>query len=328
MLAPFLRVDSEDADRSLVDVRQALWRHRGTGFDLSVGVGRVFWGATESVHLVDIVNQTDLAADFDGEQKLGQPMLALSTAVASGTLEIFVLPGARPRTFAGKNGRPRFGLPIDADPHYHAGAGRLAVAYALRLQQTLASTDVGISLFHGTTREPTLTVAASGDRLIAGYAPITQLGIDLQHARGNWLLKAEGIVRSGHAHTFGAGVVGFEYTLALPFAPRLDTALLAEYAHDGRDANPARAPYTVADDDVFAGLRVGLNDLADSQAQIGALVDRETGGTAIALDAQRRLGAEWTLVLSGQWFVNIDASDPLSTFRDDDHVTLRLERHF
>ena len=40
-----------------------------------VGVGKVFWGVTESQHLVDIINQTDLVENIDTEDKLGQPML-------------------------------------------------------------------------------------------------------------------------------------------------------------------------------------------------------------------------------------------------------------
>ncbi|MDD7885073.1 hypothetical protein [Flavivirga sp. 57AJ16] len=33
---------------------------------------------TESNHLVDIINQTDAVETFDGEEKLGQPMVQLS----------------------------------------------------------------------------------------------------------------------------------------------------------------------------------------------------------------------------------------------------------
>lgn len=33
---------------------------------LLVDANTVFWGVTESVHLVDVINQTDLAGDIDG----------------------------------------------------------------------------------------------------------------------------------------------------------------------------------------------------------------------------------------------------------------------
>jgi len=46
---------------------------------LLVGINSVFWRVVESNHLVDILNQTDLIEDIDGEEKLGQPMISLST---------------------------------------------------------------------------------------------------------------------------------------------------------------------------------------------------------------------------------------------------------
>ena len=73
-LTPMLRLDAHDASRTHFDLREAsaLWLR--DGWTLILGVGKVFWGTTESVHLVDIVNQTDGVEDIDGEDKLGQPM--------------------------------------------------------------------------------------------------------------------------------------------------------------------------------------------------------------------------------------------------------------
>ena len=76
-LIPFLRWDEVDSERSLVDLQEAYWALEGDEFELLVGANTVFWGVTESVHLVDIINQTDAAGDIDGEDKLGQPMVNL-----------------------------------------------------------------------------------------------------------------------------------------------------------------------------------------------------------------------------------------------------------
>ncbi|HSM30952.1 MAG TPA: hypothetical protein VK854_09645, partial [Woeseiaceae bacterium] len=77
-IVPYLRRDSADEERNLFDLPEAYWAHEGDAFELLAGVNTVFWGVTESVHLVDIVNQTDAAGDIDGEDKLGQPMLNLA----------------------------------------------------------------------------------------------------------------------------------------------------------------------------------------------------------------------------------------------------------
>ena len=70
-IVPTLRYDANDDERSLADLKEAYWAQEGDGRELLAGVNTVFWGVTESVHLVDIVNQTDAVADIDGEDKLG-----------------------------------------------------------------------------------------------------------------------------------------------------------------------------------------------------------------------------------------------------------------
>ena len=39
------------------------------------------------------------------------------------------------------------------------------------------------------------------------------------------------------------------------------------------------------------GARLALNDVQDTQALVGAIVDREDGSTALSVEAERRLGA-------------------------------------
>lgn len=68
----------------------ALWAARltlGDGWEPRIGVDKVFWGVTESVHLVDIVDQTDLVENPDGEDKLSQPMVYLSLPRDRGMLD-------------------------------------------------------------------------------------------------------------------------------------------------------------------------------------------------------------------------------------------------
>ena len=79
--APFFRYDNTDSRRTHADLREAyllLFGEIGEGeWELRVGVDQVFWGVTESQHLVDIVNQVDFVEHPAGEAKLGQPMVQL-----------------------------------------------------------------------------------------------------------------------------------------------------------------------------------------------------------------------------------------------------------
>jgi hypothetical protein len=42
--APFARIDSNDGDRSHIDLREAYWRHADRDWELLIGINKVFWG--------------------------------------------------------------------------------------------------------------------------------------------------------------------------------------------------------------------------------------------------------------------------------------------
>jgi hypothetical protein len=102
---PYALLDQYDSNRTHADIRELSWDHAAYDWELRAGISKVFWGVTESVHLVDIINQTDLVVNLDGEDKLGQPMLKLSLIRDWGVVDLFLLPAFRERTFPGKAGR-------------------------------------------------------------------------------------------------------------------------------------------------------------------------------------------------------------------------------
>jgi hypothetical protein len=328
-VVPFARLDAHDRNRTHGDLREANWLHIGDRWDLVTGIGKVFWGVAESRHLVDIVNQTDLVEDIDGEDKLGQPMINLNLDRDWGTLSMFVLPGFRERTFPDDDARLSGPLPIDTDnATYDSGAGDKHVDLALRWSHVVADWDIGLSHFHGTSREPRLLpgLDPGGQPVLTPhYDLIDQTGLDVQLTTGAWLWKLEAIMRSGQGDRFFATVGGFEYTFYQVAGGNADVGVLAEYLYDGRDVT---APATLADDDVFIGTRLSLNDPQDSTLLAGAIVDRSTRATAVLVEAERRLGDNWKLELEGRLFFAVPVGDALFGIRDDDHVTLRLTRYF
>ncbi len=108
---PFYRWDDRDDYRTHFDIRELVWRsshnNQDKPWNLRVGIDKVFWGVTESHHLVDIVNQTDEVEDPKMEQKLGQPMIRTTTGTAWGVIDLFALPYFRERTFSGPEWRLR-----------------------------------------------------------------------------------------------------------------------------------------------------------------------------------------------------------------------------
>ncbi len=325
-VVPFLRVDNLDDERTHFDVREAYWRDIRDSWEITAGVNRVFWGVTESRHLVDVVNQTDLVEDVDGEDKLGQPMIQLATDRSWGRLEAFALVGFRERTFSGLDGRLRTPLPVDGDAAmFGPGAGRGRIDGALRWSHYLGDWDVGAHWFHGTGRAPSLIPDPDGGRMVPLYEAIDQAGVDVQYTRGAWLWKLEAIARAGQGSTFAAAVAGFEYTLYQVGRTAADVGLLAEILRDGRDPT---APPTIYDDDLFVGSRLAFNDAFDTQVLGGAIVDRRDRSVAAFLEAERRVGERFTLELEARWFLNVAPTNALATLERDSHVTLRVSRYF
>ncbi len=325
-LIPYFRWDGVDSERTVADLREAYWALEGDDYELLVGANTVFWGVTESVHLVDIINQTDFASDVDGEDKLGQPMVSLALQRDWGELSVFVLPLFRERTFAGVNGRFRPPLPVDTDrPLFESGDRENHVDLALRYSHYFGDVDVGVSAFSGTSREPRFVPSGDGLTLLPVYDQIDQLGVDLQYTREAWLWKLEAIVRDGSDHTFAAAVAGFEYTMYQVRESAADIGLLVEYQNDGRNENE---PATIADNDIFVGTRLALNDVQDTAILAGVSYDFDTGETFVNLEAERRFGENWFGELRLRVFSGADVSDATYWLRNDDYVQLSISRYF
>ncbi len=324
----FLRLDAADEQRSKVDIRELTYQQAWSAFELRVGIGRVFWGVTESQHLVDIVNQTDLVENFDREEKLGQPMVNVSLVQNWGTIGVFVLPGFREQTFSGEQGRLRFPTLVSQDSAvYESSARRKHIDLAARYSHFIGAWDIGLSQFYGTSRDPRLVPGTDGAGnvvLIPQYDLIYQTGLDLQMTSGGWLLKFEGITRSGQGERYFAATGGFEYTFVGVFGSPADVGVLAEYLWDDRGR---RAP-TAFQDDVFFGTRITLNDIQSSELLAGTFIDPANGSTLFRLEAARRLGSSWRLEVEGTAFVGIEDSDPLFGIRRDHDIRLILEKHF
>ena len=327
LFTPFLRADTADGRRTHFDVRELLYQRVFDSAELRVGIGRVFWGVAESRHLVDVVNQTDLVENVDLEDKLGQPLVNLALVRDWGTLDFFVLPGFRERTFPGRRGRLRSEPFVDTDrTGYESGAGRRRIDYALRWSHVIGDFDVGVAHFHGTSRDPRLLpVPAAGETVLAPrYDVVRRTSLDLQATGGAWLWKIEALHESGREAAWVAWVAGFEYTRFGIGGSVMDLGLLAEHLFDGRGGG-APQPF---ENDAFAGLRLALNDEAGTEALAGIIRDVEGDATAVNLEASRRVGEHWKVEIEARAWTGIDRGDPFFALRRDDYVQFTLSRFF
>ena len=323
VFSPYLRADSPAGGRAHADLREAYWLHQGDGWSLTAGIDKVFWGVAESRNLVDIVNQDDLRENPGAGAKLGQPMLNLSLYSDWGSFAFYVLPLFRPRDYRDFGARLTGPLPI-GDPVYTSPGGRNNVDFALRWSQNLGSWDLGLSYFRGTGREPRLVL--SGPVLVPNYDRIDQIGLDVQFTSGAWAWKLEAIERGGQGPRFRAATGGFEWTLSGLGGSAVDLGLIAEWNYDGRD--PALAPASWYDNDLFLGGRLALNDFSDTSLLIGALIDRDTDARIALIEGRRRIGENMMLKIDGAWFSGGAASDPISLIGRDDFLQASLSWFF
>ena len=316
----FTRFDSEDDERTHSDIRELFYARSWDSLTLTAGINKVFWGVTESVHLVDIINQTDLVEDIDQEDKLGQPMIQLSSQKDWGRVEAFVLPYFRKRTFTSEDGRFYLGLPVDDDAAFQSDDDEQHLDWALRYSHFIGDIDIGMHLFDGTNREPQLRLMSNGS-LRPFYEQIQQFGLDAQYTYDAWLLKLETIYRASDFDEFAAAVAGLEYTLFQVADSTMDLGLLLEYQYDDRDQN---VTFSFADNDFFLAARLGLNDIQDTSVLAGVVIDADTSSQFFNVEAERRLGNRFVAELRARFLTNADQGDADFIFSQDDYVQVTL----
>ncbi len=331
---PFARVSQYDSKRTHVDIRELNFGMVEDNWELTAGISKVFWGMTESQHLVDIINQDDLVENTDGEDKLGQPMLNLTLVSDYGNLDLFVLPGFRTRTFAGPEGRPRFGFQLvdQNNPEYESGAEEKHIDLAARWFQMIGDWEVAVSQFRGTSREPGFMLKSPGapgsPQLVPFYSQINHTGLEIQGVFGAWLWKFEGIRVNGFkergvkSRSYFASDFGFEYTFVLENG--FEIGALMEYNWDqrGRDA------FTQFQNDVLVGTRLTFNDVQSTQILAGVMIDAGSAGRSYNVEAERRIGDNWKLSLEARGVFHVKPGDFLYQFRRDNSLRINLARYF
>lgn len=345
-VTPFLRYDAGDPERTYADFREAyllMYGDIGNGeWELRLGIDRVFWGVAEMRSLVDIINQTDVAEHPNEKMKMGQPMAHLTWSGEWGALELFAMTWHRARTYQGRHGRQRYEFIVDQDMiSYESGAEKWHVDLASRYSGLFGPLEIGLSLFNGTNREPTLLPifldSGSVRALAPYYEKIRQFGVDAQLIRGSLLLKLEAIYRAGAKNSrfierlntleeedFAAFILGSEYTFYSIWGSNSDLILFAEWAYDGRGQWATNA----LENDLFVAARLGLNDPQGTEFVISLLGSLDKSSRIIAGEFKRRLSDSWLLHIETSAFLDIDEDDFIYYVRRDSYIKVNLAYNF
>ena len=343
-LTPFLRYDAGDPDRTYADFREAyLLMYGDVGDDeweLRLGIDRVFWGVVELRSLVDIINQTDVIEHPNEKIKMGQPMAHFTWSGDWGVLELFAMTWHRARTYPGRHGRQRYEFIVDQDMiSYESGAKKWHIDFASRYSGFFGPLDIGLSLFNGTNREPTLLPRSVDSELVLApyYEKIRQFGVDAQLTKGSLLLKLEAIYRAGAKNSrfiqhlnnleeenYTAFILGSEYTFYSIWGSNSDLVLFAEWAYDGR----GRWATNAFANDLFLAARLGLNDPQSTEFVVSVLGSLDNSSRVVAGEFKRRLSDSWFLHVETSAFLDIDEDDFIYYVRRDSYIKVNLAYSF
>jgi len=327
-IEPFIRLDENDSERSHFDIRELMFYSNHDSWEIKAGIGKVFWGVTESQHLVDIVNQTDLIESLDAEEKLGQPMINVSFIRDWGSTDVFILPGFRTRTFPGKEGRLRTDPYISNNQEVYASSKEEKhIDYAARYNHTLDNWDIGLSYFYGTNREPEFVSGTDGKGnpvLVPFYKLLHQGGLDLQWVNEDWLWKLEAVHKRISGDSYNAYTFGFEYTLVGIAETDMDLGLISEYLYDTRGDLAS----TLFQRDIMLGARLVFNDTQSSEILAGLILDPDSHEKLYSLEASTRLTDNWKLNVEARIFSGLLPSSNFYSLRDDDFLQVELLYYF
>lgn len=325
VFTPFLRWDPKDTERTHGDIRVLKWEQSFGCVSLRAGMDKVFWGVTESYHLVDVINQTDILEQQDYEEKLGQPMVNISYAFGDQTIEIFWLPFFRERRFPGSEGRFRTPLPVDTDlATFSASREEKHSDLALRWFATAGDLDIGVSWFSGTQREPELRPVPGKGVLAPHYPLMQQIGLDAQWVQDSYLLKVEYLHRFDNGDPWHAAVTGVEHTLYGLWETTADLGMMVEYLFDSR----GKSATSTFDNDLFFGVRLVLNNTGDFTCVTGPLVDLDTRASLFRFEMEGRLSEQWKLCVNTYVYANHDKGESFYSLRHDDFSEVLLKRYF
>lgn len=318
----FARLNQHDIEQTHWDIRELYYQLIIENWELSVGKKQIYWGFTESNHLVNIINQDDLLEGNGVAHKLGQSMIHISKYSEMGTVDVMLMRGFNPIRFPGDKGRLRPHFTVDYfSTTYESKNGVDNIDFAIRWSHNISAIDFGLSHFKGTSRTP-IFKSTDGVSFTPYYELIDQAGLELQASLGSMLWKLEAIQRKSDRKKIWAYTFGGEYTFVSESG--YDIGILSEYNYDNRGAESI----TGLNDDVFVGIRIALNDEQSTSFLAGMSKDNENGTISYFAEANRRLGDSWKINVKVLGFKDVAENEFLYLLRKDGYVELSLIKYF
>lgn len=324
-LEAFMRYSTNNHNLQHFDFRTLNIKFIKPHYTITVGIEKIHFGVTESGSIVDIVNQIDFLESFISKEKLGQPMVRVSTRHCEyGNIDFFALSFFREQKYPGVKGRLRPPFPISKEVNYDSSKGKKHIDFASRWSVSKQYFDLALSYFQGTKRNPDLNLSSlSKLELQPFYPQIKQGSIEFVLLPNFGLLKFEGVYSRRKLRNLPrtAYTVGFEKSFLNIFSSDASIITFVEYSNDHRRPSTA----SVYKHELFAGAAFNFNDVNETKARFGFTTDVTTHQRVESLGLVRRLGDSLSLKIDGVYIEKTRPSGYLYPFRKDSFVEVRLD---
>ena len=348
IVAPRFRLGMTDLEYNLFSPDDLYVEHVSDQFELRIGYQTHFWGAAESMNIVDILNQKDFVVDLFNprEHKLGEPVVRFRFMLDENRFDIYHFTYFTPASLPDKVNRFNFfdgHLDFSDTPLYTHDSERLRQQIALRWDRTIGLADIGLSYFNGYEKFPIINVEPNATEADILYYEMQQISGDFQMSAGNWLIKGEALLQdTSLAGTFKANsltssgkitrrnlipknhtalVGGFEYTFH-GILDQSDVGLIAEYLYDSEQRTDAVA-FRPFQNDVFGAIRWTRNNMGDGAMLIGGIIDIKNQTQVWRLEYSERYFDR--LKISALYdHINAAPNDPVAIFDNDNRLSLEL----
>jgi len=322
LVKPRLRVGNNGAGRA--DLREAHISFSNQNYDFRIGSIIEFWGKTESYNPSDIVNSYDYTSGLANSEKLGAPAFKLSSEVYHGYASFFLFPFFVENAYPGLSSRQRLQTLVSNDvANFANNASGNDNSFAFRYEGYYEDLDYGVSYFDGISREP-FFIPGPDTRLLPEYAPIHQIGIDVQYLLGDLAFKTEMVNRSGQRNVNGvlenynAGVFGFEQSTYGIKDSEYDLILIGEIAVDSRGRNS----HTLFQRDLSVGGTILFNDIDDSELNLFFTRDLSYTSMSTNFSYSTRLNDVFTIETKLNLFSNFEKDSIQAPLEQDSSASI------
>jgi hypothetical protein len=297
----FTNWNSADESRRYSDIREANISFRHNELTFGAGINTFFWGVSESINVVNVLNQSDMLESIDGKVKLGQTFVSVKTRIINNDVSFYYLPSFTEQDFPE---RPSYGLPVYDGALYEDNKKR--GGFAARSLFYVDQLEFAVSYFNGTRRSPLLIKQASiPSHLIPYYLQTENLMFDGVYLAEDFTLKLEAKMGREEHSGFITANFGIEYP-SYAFSNYIEEIVfIAEYVFDDRGLSSE----THGQNDLFIGAKFDFGDNKSGRVRTLYSYDFDYRGQYAEISYQYRLNDYFRIQVKAMKVLTAEPND-------------------